>query len=65
MKKKLLSLFLVGALSISMLAGCGNQGNNADNSNTTEESGNDAAEAGNDDSSNDTDTGEEIGRAHV
>lgn len=58
MKKKLLSLFLVGALSISMLAGCGNQGNNADNSNTTEESGNDAAEAGNDDSSNDTDTGE-------
>lgn len=40
MKKKLLSLFLVGVLSISMLAGCGKNEGNADDSNNMEQSDN-------------------------
>ena len=58
MKKKLLSLLLVGALSISMLAGCGNQGNSADNSNATEESG-DTADNNDTNAENDANTGGE------
>lgn len=38
MKKRLLSLFLVGVLSVSMLAGCGKNEGNTDDSKKTEES---------------------------
>ena len=48
MKKRLLSLFLVGVLSVSMLAGCGKNEGNTDDSKKTEESSDNEGDAADD-----------------
>lgn len=49
MKKKFLSLFLIGALSVSMLAGCGEKKDTSDGSADTEETDGGEADSGSDD----------------